>query len=353
MGIQSGTPGITPNRTVVGFAGQEWWVVGYNGPPGVYTTRGDTDSVTLLLKSAGTPYGTAAFRAGGDAGPGGGMKRYPADADQWYELDFTYPSDYSDSTLQRKMTAIAENADLFPARELALINERALTPSTAAAENDETGGAPVPGQKLWPLSQAEWTDIDNDEVRCFGSFFWMRSPYVDTNAIFGYPTGGQLFFRPVLSVFAVRPAFNLDISSVLFTSAAGGKDSAALGRLYAVDELSGPVKFTVETADTSFLSLICADTAERVVSTGGTVRIEYSGAKTAANKFVSCVIEKAGDGVLFYGRLAGTAGGTVSFAVPAGLPNGAYVIRLFNEECNGGMETDFACPPVSIPLLKK
>lgn len=58
--IQAGTGTITPNiglstGTVIGFAGQEWWVIGYNGS-GVYTSG--TGPATLFLKSTGNPYGT-------------------------------------------------------------------------------------------------------------------------------------------------------------------------------------------------------------------------------------------------------------------------------------------------------
>jgi hypothetical protein len=357
IGIQAGIPDITPNiersdGTVIGFAGQEWWVIGYNGS-GVYTKAGDADNVTLFLKSAGTPYDSVTFRTRNAAG-GSGWTEFPAGSGEYYEGSFSIPSDYNDSSLHRRMTALAWDASRFPARELALINARTLIPTAPGEDNDQIGGVLVSGQRLWPLSQDEWLEIDNDTVRSFGTFFWMRSPYVDVNAIFGFPVGRHLFFNLITNSFAVRPAFNLNLSSVLFTSAASadsGKNSAVPGELKPVSALSGAIKFTVETADASFLSIVCTDTVERVVEAGDTVSIVYTGAQTGANKFVSCVIEDSG-GILFYGKMINSAAGTINFVIPAAeyLPDGAYTIKLFNEECNGDNETDFASVPALIPL---
>jgi hypothetical protein len=351
----SGMPNIRPNiersdGTVISFAGQEWWVIGYNGT-GVFTKAGDVDNVTLLLKSAGNPYGNSTFRAKNATG-GSGWVEYPVGSGAYFEGSFSMPSDYNDSTLHRNTSALAGDVSYFPAKELALINPRTLFASTPGEDNDEIGGAAVINQKLWALSQEEWTEIGDDTARSFGTFFWMRSPYVDVNATFGFPTGGQMFFNLVANDLAIRPALNLNLSSVLFTSAASaesGKTIAPPGRLSSVGALGGAIKFTVEVADASFLSIACTDTAERIVEAGSTIRIAYSGAQTAANKFVSCVIENK-DGMLLYGRITNVASGTVSFVVPADLPDGVYSIKLFNEECNLDSETDYACRPVSIPL---
>ena len=45
--MTAGKPMPIVNTSVIGFAGQQWWVIGYNGS-GVYSTAGDINSATLL-----------------------------------------------------------------------------------------------------------------------------------------------------------------------------------------------------------------------------------------------------------------------------------------------------------------
>ena len=57
VGIQNGMGTITVNNTTVGFAGQEWWVIG-DGTTGVNPIAGH---VTLLVKG-GNPYDNVLYR---------------------------------------------------------------------------------------------------------------------------------------------------------------------------------------------------------------------------------------------------------------------------------------------------
>ena len=63
--IQDRMGTVTVDSTVIGFAGQEWYVIGYNGK-GVYTTSGDKH-LTLLVKG-GNPYGNIQFDSSGSSG---------------------------------------------------------------------------------------------------------------------------------------------------------------------------------------------------------------------------------------------------------------------------------------------
>lgn len=137
--IQAGLPGTitlgtaSDNPTVIGFAGYEWIVIGYNGE-GVHSSAGDTDSVTLLLKSNSaniTGWGwTSYFRENTN-------------------INYTTnPNEYSGSTLQSAIQGIWNG---FPDKERALINPRDLTDITPRIEN----------QLLWPLSVAE---ADKDKI---------------------------------------------------------------------------------------------------------------------------------------------------------------------------------------------
>jgi len=60
LDMQADAPVLAVNTSVIGFAGKEWYVIGYDGS-GVYSQSG---TATLLLRSSGNPYGNTAFRTG-------------------------------------------------------------------------------------------------------------------------------------------------------------------------------------------------------------------------------------------------------------------------------------------------
>jgi len=336
--IQSGVPALTVNSTTqtVMFAGQEWYVIGNSGS-GVYQ---QPNSVTLLLKG-GNPYGNTAFRSGQDSDPID--SDYHLYAGWWYQGLFSDPSDYNDSTLMRRMAEIASG---FPSKELTIVNARTLT-----SASDGIGGANVSSQKLWPLSQAEWSTIGNDAIRSFGTYYWLRSPHdviiVLTGGSFGDGMGGS----DVHSVAnATRPAINLDLTSVIFTSsaAAGGKSSATVGSgLVGATAPTGPVKFTVTD------SIMATPTLTLAGTTNGTSNISfgYTGAATGPNQYVSCVLEQIGT-VTHYGKLADCVSqGSGSFIIDThSLAAGTYTLKVFSEQANGDNNTDFSSTQISMTL---
>jgi len=200
------------------------------------------------------------------------------------------------------------------------------------------------------------TDYTAHFTATFGAgdpdYWWLRSPGYDDYYAAIIKEDGYIIVNGVsvtLTTTTVRPAFNLDLSSVLFTSAASGagaKPAAVGSALSAAAAPTGAVKMTVQDAS---LSLTCTDTTTRTVAAGDSVSIIYSGATTGTNNYVSCVIENSGGDVLYYGKLATAASGTANFTVPT-LANGNYTIKLFAEECNGDNYTDFCSTPVSIPM---
>jgi hypothetical protein len=316
LGTNSDTP------TVVGFAGFEWLAIGRSG-----------SVLTLLAKNCDWP--DAQFNIGGVAVA------------------------YENGPLHDAMQGI--HAAIAKPGEGALV--RAIT---IDAKDSGVGTANILLQHFWPLSYAEAQGLHSDTVRIFPygatgaarAAWWLRSPGNDLDhAAVVYGSGSGFLSGSVSTVGdfvyldrAVRPAFNLDLSSVLFTSAAaGGKAGSASPNLSAAAPPTGPVKLTV--LDNVNLSLSSSDTGLRTASAGDMVRIICSGAQTAGNKYVSCVIESSSGAVLYYGKLALAQAGsnTVAFTVPA-LASGHYTIKLFNEVLNGNNLTDFAGTPISISL---
>lgn len=189
--------------------------------------------------------------------------------------------------------------------------------------------------------------------------WWLRScvdttdaPFVNTDgSINGYG------FPASLGNNAVRPAFNLNLSSVLFTSAAkGGKSSTAAGGGAAISKNADfssisdndGYKLTLKDSNRSFS---VSDTGEKTVFSGETLSIGYSGAETGTNEYISAMITDNSGNVLYYGQLAQptTASGTVDFVVPSHI-GGTYTLKLFNEQINGDYKTDYASAFVDIAL---
>ena len=228
-------------------------------------------------------------------------------------------------------------------------------------DNVAGNGDNLANEYLWPLSVAE-ASLLNGSIREYSAIWWLRSPgSIDDYA--AVVTGDGYIHAdgfPVSNAFhAIRPAFKLNLASVIFTSDASGasvKSSVAVGdtSLSAAEPPTDEIKLTVE--DDTNLNLDCTDTAPRTVRTGNTVSIDYSDAITndeggGLGKFVSCVIADDNTGkITHYGKLSDEDEGTTSFTVPDTLADGNYTIKLFNEECNGDNLTDFASTPVEIAM---
>ncbi len=161
-----------------------------------------------------------------------------------------------------------------------------------------------------------------------------RSPTSTAGSLSGYPVSN--------SNYTARPAFNLNLDDVLFTSAAvGGKSATGMeSGLTAVDAYDGSEwKLTLLDSNRNF------GVTETDISgdPGDTITLHYTGATIGDNEYIS-VILAAESGVQYYGRIAKatTAEGEISLAIPDTLAEGTYTLNVFNEQCNGDYKTDYA-----------
>lgn len=193
-------------------------------------------------------------------------------------------------------------------------------------------------------------------------WWWLRSPG-DSNlkaAFVEYEGAAPVFEgQPVdYKGTAVRPAFNLNLSSVLFTSAAvGGKAANGMDSgLTAVGGYDGNEwKLTLLDNSRNFSISNAA-----INSSGNTIGFSYSNAQTGTNEYISAVIEDNGV-ITYYGRilqLDGTTNGkngTASLLLPSGVAlSDTTELYVFNEQYNGDKLTDYASPlqnisPASVP----
>ena len=170
----------------------------------------------------------------------------------------------------------------------------------------------------------------------------LRSPGVDDDiAAYVMYNGGVRSFGPNVDfvITAVRPAFNLDLNSVLFTSAAvGGKSSAVDGNLRKVATYDGNEwKLTLlDEARNSF------EISNATIT--DTITFSYSGAATGTNEYISAVVVDNG-AITHYGRILQprSTSGTASFTIPDGVTLSDTVkLYVFNEQYNGDKKTDYA-----------
>lgn len=254
------------------------------------------------------------------------------------------------------------------------LERNAIVASTKAAEVDTDGISssayeftPLKGEKIFVL------DAGEAQSRIYGYYssqnkttcrkktkgsWWLRSNNdMDKKAYVGYiDVSGDLTRKdPTLDV-GVSPAFNVNLSSVLLSSASGTSKSSALT---AVGTTEG-TEWKLTLSDTGKTVKITAD--EKVTkASDGTITVPYTYTDTAttdAEKVnqISVMITdqaytEAGAKILYYGALQGVnitaSSGTGTFVLPTGLNEG-YHIYILAEHVNANNATDYASTPVEI-----
>ena len=222
--------------------------------------------------------------------------------------------------------------------------------SFAASENI------LNGDKVFFLSAEEaensaygFTD-DNARIANYGNsagVWWLRSPYAIFTTYAGVVFGnGPVYTYVVSGVWAARPAFNLNLNSVLFTSAA--VDGKPDGGLTAVPKYSGN-EWKLTLLDSSRSFAVTEKTAD--ADPGDTVTLHYNGATTGANEYISVIIAD-NNGAQYYGRVAQPTAesGTVEIKIPSDIAPGSYTLKVFSEQYNGDYNTDYASNFTDIAL---
>ena len=178
-------------------------------------------------------------------------------------------------------------------------------------------------------------------------YWYLRSPALRSyNVSRVYDNGFVDDFGSYVSTSStVRPAFNLDLSSVLFTSAAaGGKSTAGMDSgLGSVGDYNGNEwKLTLLDGSRSFsVSGAITNVSQNMVS------FSYSNAQTGPNEYISAIIAVNG-AITHYGRilqLDGTvngASGMINLTLPTDVTSSSAKLYVFNEQYNGDYRTDYA-----------
>ena len=296
-----------------------WRVIGYDGN-GVTSAQGD---ITLF----------AAYNMG------------------WSK--FGSSAAYADSDLKTAIDALAEK---LTSKETDAVQKQTLASGSYNRENtDCVSGTQVNNAVFWPLSTAEASAVNNDlriadreHQYWASSYWWLRSPGAknrDVASVDGFANIDHDGID-ISNIWGVRPAFKLNLNSVLFASAAvGGKPD---GGLTEVPEYSGS-EWKLTLLDSSRSFAVTEKTAD--AAPDDTVTLNYSGATTGANEYISVIIAD-NNGAQYYGRVAQPTAesGTVEIKIPSDIAPGDYTLKVFNEQYNGDYKTDYASNFTDIAL---
>ena len=294
-----------------------WRVIGYDGN-GVTSSKGD---ITLLAADA---MGVIPF------------------------VDTILNNEYAPSNLKTAIDALAEK---LTTEENAAVKKRTLTSGSYDGENtDCVAGGQVDNAVFWPLSTAEAFAVNNDlralepaHPNWVDRGWWLRSPGSDKIRLAVVTSDGSVQYSGFsVLIFnnyrTVRPAFNLNLNSVLFASAAvGGKPD---GGLTEVSKYSGNEwKLTLLDSRRNFA------VTEKTVSAvpDDTVTLNYKGATRGKNEYISVILAD-NNGAQYYGRVAQPTAksGTVEIKIPSDIAPGDYTMKVFSEQYNGDCKTDLA-----------
>ena len=257
---------------------------------------------------------------------------------------------YADSALKEAIDALA---DKLTAKETDAVEKRTLASGNYDEENtDGVAGPAVSNAVFWPLSSKEANAVNNDlrvvdpeHPGWASSYWWLRSPDEDDSTAYVAGRGEVRYYGgySTSKEFGVRPAFDLNLDSVLFASAAvGGKPDGGLQPV-SPNYTGNEWKLTLYDSKRNNFS---RTTWEVSASTkGGTVEISYTDAKTGANEYISALIFDDVGNVIYYGRSNASLtekDGTAQLTIPAGFAEGTYTLEVFNEQYNGDRKTDLA-----------
>ena len=302
-----------------------WRVIGYDGS-GVTSAQGD---ITLLAAGA---MGVIPF------------------------VDTILNNEYAPSNLKTAIDALAEK---LTTEENAAVKKRALTSGSYDGENtDCVAGGQVDNAVFWPLSAKEAIAVNNDlralepaHPNWVTSGWWLRSPGSNKYHVAVVRSEGSVQYSGYsILIFnnhrTVRPAFKLNLNSVLFASAAvGGKPD---GGLTPIPEYSGNEwKLTLLDSRRNFA------VTEKTVSAApdDTVTLNYKGATTGKNEYISVILAD-NNGAQYYGRVAQPTAksGTVEIKIPSDIAPGDYTMKVFSEQYNGDCKTDLASAFADVTL---
>ncbi len=250
--------------------------------------------------------------------------------------------------------------------------------SSAFTTSEERGavlpttlGSTLAAEKVFFLSEneAEETKYGFDgsgadsakiaEANGTAAAWWLRTP--DTDKVKIVDDKGAITTEAAASDLWARPAFNLDMSKVLFTAPANTTTRAAGGLRKVSGEISEWRLVLKDASRNGSGSGFKAEpdggavTSPVEVETGKPMRISYTDAKPGTNEYLSAMIADDSGNILYYGQIAETdssGNGTAEIVIPDDLAEKNYTLKVFSEQYAGSGQTGYASGDFSDITIK-
>lgn len=177
--------------------------------------------------------------------------------------------------------------------------------------------------------------------------YWLRSP-CDTDAVGVTDAVGGLrsvgfadYFSVTYYALAVRPAFNLDTSKVIFTSAANNSGHNS--------SFSAPVNYSgsewkLTLADSNSFATNASINSTDVLC-GETLTISHTKLSSLSTSYtnVTAVLTDSSGNLIYYGSINSDKSATNStVTIPTDLTSGIYTLSIYGEDWNSAYSTDYA-----------
>lgn len=188
------------------------------------------------------------------------------------------------------------------------------------------------------------------------SVYWLRTEISDASGNYMsciYEEG--VFALDASTMGGVSPALNVDLSSVLFTSASDA-DKSAVFDLTTAQETNDTWKLTIQDG-TGFAAARKAEEEGDWVEPGGTLHVDISalpGDAVSTYTQTSAMLVDGSGTVVAYGKIAdGAAAGEIGVTIPGTVAEGNYTLKVFAETVNSSASanfTDYASNMADIPI---
>ena len=265
---------------------------------------------------------------------------------------------YSESNLRSMIENLAVR---LSTEEAAAVAKRTLAGGSANYgesdyDDNKISGSDVSDAVMWPLSVKEANAMDSDlrkadpeHTSSASSLWWLRSPGIIDYYAAGVDGYGvvDLDGRDVnYDGYGVRPAFNLNLSSIIFTSdAAGIKSSGAAGTL------SAPGSHSTTNWKLTVASDSLSASSGTITRSGSTITVPFtaSGGYDRISVFISDGAWNANGAVLKYYGALNTSGSSGTFTLPDDYDK-SWKVYILAEKINGDTKTDYASTPAEITI---
>lgn len=199
---------------------------------------------------------------------------------------------------------------------------------------------------------------DLDSTARSGSW-WLRSPHNDTSKAMAVELGEVYLDGLSINDFSnIRPIFNLNLESVLFSSARGESKSSDFRTGTTTNSSTNIWNLTLQAGSGFAATRKSGETGNVEAGNSLTVYVTNAGAPDADsgvtfNQISAMLVDDDGT-VIVYGKIADSVtAGDISVTIPTGVADGNYKLKVFAEKVNSSNSsnlTDYATNMASIDV---